>query len=310
MSGEVGALVSEGGTLTTFVFEVVATEGCSLPWFPGHETRGGFLKAVRCVDEGLAEVLHSGVEGGVRGRRAVVSLKALRMTSKVRWVRVEDEGRSPLKFGLGARLGFKALVEPGARGWFSVTLLDEGVARDAVMALPSLMGSDIMIGSCRLRIASLRIEVIDTARLWEDAPEEWCGINTYFQTPTYLNPLRGDARYKILYPEITALLGNLVATAKHVTNRNYPKPEELASHTYVSGIDIKTPKTKAGEGNTTPTGFIGWAKIRTKKNTPPQTRKLLAYLLKLTEKTNTGGNRSAGYGETTIKIETTQQESN
>lgn len=33
-------------------------------------------------------------------------------------------------------MGFKALVEPGATGWFSVTVLDEGVARDAVMVLP------------------------------------------------------------------------------------------------------------------------------------------------------------------------------
>ncbi len=40
------------------------------------------------------------------------------MKSGVRWVRVEDVGRSPLKVGLGARLGFKALVEAGARGWF------------------------------------------------------------------------------------------------------------------------------------------------------------------------------------------------
>ncbi len=300
-------MASKRRTLTTFVFEVVAEDGCSLPWFPGHETRGGFLNAVRCVDEGLASLLHSGVECGVRGRRAVVSLKALRMASKVRWVRVEDEGRSPLKSGLGARLGFKALVEPGATGWFSVTVLDEGVARDAVMVLPSLMGAEVRIGSCKLRAASLRIEVLDLSRLWEDAPRDWAGIDVYFNTPTYLNPLRGDAKYKILYPEVTALLGNLVATAKHVTGENYPRPEELASHIYVSGVDIKTPRTKVMEGNAAPTGFIGWVKIRPKDESPPQARKLVAYLLKLAEKTNVGGNRSAGYGEVAARVEAMTQ---
>jgi len=306
----VGSLASRRSTLTTFVFEVVAEGGCSLPWFPGHETRGGFLNAVRCVDEGLAGLLHSGVECGVRGRRAVMSLRALRMVSKVRWVRVEDEGRSPLKSGLGARLGFKALVEPGAAGWFSVAILDEGVARDAVMVLPSLMGAEVRVGSCRLRATSLRIEVLDLSRLQEDALGGWEGIDVYFQTPTYLNPLRGDAKYKILYPEVTAFLGNLVAIAKHVTGENYPRPEELANHIYVSGIDIKTPRTKAKEGNAVPTGFIGWAKIRPKKDAPPQARKLVAYLLKLAEKTNVGGNRSAGYGEVVVRIEQPKQESN
>ncbi len=61
------------GSITVFTVEVIAVEGCSLPWFPGHESRGGFLSALRCVDEGLASILHSGVEG-VRGRRSVMSL--------------------------------------------------------------------------------------------------------------------------------------------------------------------------------------------------------------------------------------------
>ncbi len=291
-----------GGTLTTFVFEVVAESGCVLPWFPGHETRGGFLRAVKCVDEGLAGRLHSGVEAGVRGRRAVMSLKALRMVSGVRWVRVEDEGRSPLRRGLGSRMGFKALVEAGGRGWFSVTLLDEGVARDSVSVLPSLMGGEVVVGECRFRVSSLSIEVVATDKLWGDAPGEWGGIDLYFITPTYLNPLRGDAQYKILYPELTALLGNLVAIARHVTRRSYPKPEELANHVYVAGLDIKTPRTKSGAS--TPTGFVGWVKIRSKKDAPKEAMKLIAYLLKLSEKTNLGGNRSAGYGETKVEVST------
>lgn len=295
-------------TLTTFNFDVTALEGCTLPWFPGHETRGGFLNALRSVDEGLANTLHSGVEGGVRGRRSVMSLKALRLTSGVKWVRVEGGGPPPIKSGLGARLGFKALVEPGATGWFSVTILDEGVARDAVMTIPSLMGAEVTVGPCRLKVSSLRIEVIDVARLLGEAPEDWVGTDIYFHTPTYLNPLRGDARYKILYPELTALLGNLIATARHVTREDYPKPEDLASNAYVSGIDIKTPRTRSG--NTAPTGFIGWVKIRPKDDAAPKARKLITYLLKLAEKTNIGGNRSAGYGEVTVRIERAGQGSN
>jgi len=300
-------VASAGRTLTTFVIEVVAEEGCTLPWFPGHETRAAFLAAVRRVSESLAETLHSGVEVGVRGRRSVMSLKALRMVSKVRWVKVEDEGRTPLRFGPGSRLGQRALVEPGATGWFSVTILDEGVAREAVTTIPSIMGEELTLGPCRLRATTLRIEVVDVGKLLEEAPEDWESIDTYFLTPTYLNPIKGDARYKILYPEINALLANLIATAHHTTNQNYPKPEELANKTYISGIDIKTPKTKPNE-NTAPTGFIGWTKIRPREKTDPKTKKLIAHLLKLAEKTNTGGNRSAGYGETKTKINTQENQ--
>jgi len=292
------------GVLTKFVIEAVALNGCALPWFPGHETRAGFLAAVRRVDGGLAEALHSGVEAGVRGRRSVMSLKALRMVSGVRWVRVEDSGRSPLKFGLGSRMGFKALIEPGSRGWFSVTILNDDLAKRAATSIPQLMGSELTIGPCRLKPTSLSIEVIDTESLWKESTSNWESIEVYFQTPTYLNPLRGDMRYKLLYPEINALLGNLIAMAKHITGKEYPKPEEVASKTYISGIDIKTPKTKSK--TEAPTGFIGWIKIKPKNNAEPETKKLITHLLKLAEKTNIGGNRSAGYGEVKIRINHTK----
>ncbi len=132
------------------------------------------------------------------------------------------------------------------------------------------MGGELRIASCRLRATSLKIDVIDTESLWRESVSNWESTDIYFQTPTYLNTLRGDAEYKILYPELTALTANLIATAKHVTGKECPKPEEIANQIHISGIDIKTPKTKPGE--TTPTEFIGWVKMRPNKNTGEKQR--------------------------------------
>lgn len=68
-----------------------------------------------------------------------------------------------------------------------------------------------------------------------------------FEAPTYFNPLRGSARHEVLYPDPAHLLASLVATVCELTEASYPKPEELAEHAYISGLDIKTPYVKEAQ---------------------------------------------------------------
>jgi len=130
-------------------------------------------------------------------------------------------------------------------------------------------------------------------------------VDIDFVTPTYFNPLRGDMSYKILYPDPTLLLASLISISHQLTGVSYPKPEELASHVYLSGLDIKTPYVKEVTQET-PTGFVGWVKLRIKKSADLEIKKTLTGLLRLGEVANVGGNRSGGYGVIKLKTSSTK----
>ena len=291
--------------ITEFVLEVVAEEGCALPWFAGYECRAAVLSAVKGFDESLAEVLHDGVEyPGGRGRRSVIVVRALRFSSGA-WSVVG--GRSPRRLPPWPPIqGARVVAQAGATGEMRVLILRDEYAVGFMAALTSRIGKVIDVAGCPLRVASVRISVHDPVKVMEEASGDWDGADIRFITPTYLNPLTGDMEYKILYPDPLHLMASAIATARFVTGKELPKPEDIAQHLYISGLDIETVKVEKGEQ--TPTGFTGWAKLRPKKETDKQTRKLTQALLRLAEITGIGGNRSAGYGEVKIKFETQKNE--
>ncbi len=289
--------------ITEFVLEVVAEEGCALPWFAGYETRAAVLSAVREADESLAGVLHDGVEfPGGRGRRSVIAVRALRF-GKGAWSVVG--GRSPRRFPPWPPIqGARVVVEAGAIGEVKVMVLRDEYAMPFMAALSSKVGKVIDVAGCPLRVSSIKISVHDPAKLLGEASGEWAGADLRFITPTYFNPLTGDMEYKILYPDPLHMIASATAITRFVTGKDLPKPEDLAQHLYISGLDIETVKVEKGEQ--TPTGFTGWAKLRPKKEASADIKKLVEGLLRLTEITGIGGNRSAGYGEFRVKFETQQ----
>lgn len=286
--------------ITEFVLEVVAEEGCALPWFAGYETRAALLTAVKEADESLATILHDGVEfPGGRGRRSVIAVRALRF-SKGAWSVVG--GRSPRRLPPWPPIqGARVVVESGATGEVKVMILRDEHAMPFMAALSSKVGKVIDVAGCPLRVSSVRISVHDPVKILEEASSEWAGADLRFITPTYFNPLSGDMEYKILYPDPLPMMASAIAIARFVTGKDLPKPEDVAQHLYISGLDIETIKVEKGEQ--TPTGFTGWAKLRPKKDAGKDTKKLVQGLLRLTEVTGIGGNRSAGYGEVQVRFE-------
>lgn len=286
--------------ITEFVLEVVAEEGCAIPWFAGYETRAAVLSAVREVDESLAAVLHDGVEfPGGRGRRSVIAVRALRFV-KGAWSVVG--GRSPKRLPPWPPIqGARVVAEAGAVGEVRVMILRDEHAVPFMAALSSKVGKVIEVAACPLMVSSVRISVHDPNKVMGGAGGDWAGADIRFITPTYLNPLVGDMKYKVLYPDPLHMIASATAIARFVTGRDLPKPEELAKHLYISGLDIQTVKVEKGEH--TPTGFTGWAKLRPKRDAGEETKKLVQGLLKLTEITGIGGNRSAGYGEIQVRFE-------
>lgn len=292
--------------ITEFVLELVAEEGCTLPAFAGYESRAAVLSAVKETDESLAKILHDGVEfPGGRGRRSVVVVRAIRF-SKGAWSVVG--GRSPRRLPPWPPAhGGRVVVEAGAQGELKVLILRDEYAVGFMSALTSRIGKVINVAACPLRVASVRISVLDPAKIMGDAGGDWAGADLRFVTPTYLNPLTGDMEYKILCPDPTHLMASAIAIARFVTGKDLPRPEEVAQHLYISGLDIETIKVEKGEQ--TPTGFTGWAKLRPKKEAGGEVRKLVQGLLRLAEVTGIGGNRSAGYGEVRVRFEAAGNES-
>lgn len=275
-------------------FGLRAVSGGGLPWFVGHECRGAFLSLVASIESSLAQVLHEGVGG-----RSVFSLKPLSFLSGFKLVFPNKMSR----FLVDGNVVF----EPGAKATMSVVLLDEELAGRLV---PKLIGNSqllrFVIKNYEFLVENMQFSIINPINILN--PEEITDeIDIEFVTPTYLNPLRGDTSYKVLYPDPLLLLASLISTAHSLTGVSLPKPEELASQLYISGIDIKTPLIDEMR-NKAPTGFVGWAKIRFKKTASLETRKLVFGLLKLGEITNVGGNRSGGYGVIKLKTEKNKTE--
>lgn len=293
--------------ITVFDLELVAEEGCALPWFAGYESRAALLSAVREVDESLAGILHDGVEyPGGRGRRSVVVIRALRFSSGA-WSVVG--GRSPRRFPAWPPVqGARVVVQAGAVGELRALILRDDYVVGFMQALTSRMGKALNVASCPLKVTSVKVSVQDPLKVLESGDGGWEGADLRFVTPTYLNPLRGDMEYKILYPDPLHMIASAIATARFVTGKDLPKPEELADQVYISGLDIETVKVEKGEQ--TPTGFTGWAKLRPKKEADKETKKLIQGLLKLAEITGIGGNKSAGYGEIKTQFTTTKKKNN
>lgn len=267
--------------VTVVQLELVATSGGSLPWFSGSESRGAFLSVVGQACEELARTLHG-------GGRALYALKPLSFRSGYRVVR--GEGRSLAEAGV--------LFEPGARAVLEVSLLDDEVSRRFVSdVLPVATG--LVLKGVSFKVDALAVRVVDPREVLERA-EGWesGSLDVHFHTPTYFNPLVGDQRYKVLYPDPPHLLASLVASAHALTGASLPKPQELAEHVYVSGLSIRTPRMEASKP--APNGFVGWARITFKPAAPPQVRRLVTGLLRLGELVNVGGNRTAGYGVITV----------
>lgn len=289
--------------ITTYVFEVSAVNGCALPWFAGYETRAAFLGMVRELVPDLAEKLHEG-ETTETGRKAsVMSLKTLRFIKGCRPVWPADSVRKRVVNPYGLPVDANLLISPEAEGWFSVTVMNDEVARELLLPLSGCVGREISVKGCSLLINQVRVNVLNPEKL-ETPISIKDHTDLYFKTPTYFNPLYGDKKYKVLYPDPSLLMASLISTARRILGISLPKPVDLAEKIFYSGIDIRTPITKTK--TPTPTGFIGWVKLRFKDGTNSEEKKLIIKLLKLAEITNIGGNRAAGYGE--LQIKTTQLE--
>uniref|UniRef100_A0A7C3SM54 Uncharacterized protein n=1 Tax=Thermofilum pendens TaxID=2269 RepID=A0A7C3SM54_THEPE len=169
--------------VTVVQLELVATSGGSLPWFSGSESRGAFLSVVGQACEELAQTLHG-------SGRALYALKPLSFKTGYRVVR--GEGRSLAEAGV--------LFEPGARAVLEVSLLDDEVSRRFVSdVLPVAAG--LTVKGVGFKVDALAIRVVDPREVLERA-EGWesGALDVHFHTPTYLNPLVGDQRYKSPLP--------------------------------------------------------------------------------------------------------------
>jgi CRISPR-associated endoribonuclease Cas6 len=281
--GGVGVLIS------VIDFDLRAVSGGGLPWFVGHECRAGFISLVSRLDPELGRVFHEGVGG-----RSVFSLKPLRFVSGFSLVFPEESFR---RFPVDGNVVF----EPGARALMSVTIFNDDLAGKLLSKLfSSVQSLNLVVKNYGFSLERLGVFLIDpneALRSGEVVDE----VDIDFMTPTYFNPLRGDMSYKVLYPDPTLLFASLISIAHQLTGASYPKPEELASHVYVSGLDIKTPYVREVTQEA-PTGFVGWAKIKIKKNVDSEVKKILIGLLRLGEVTNVGGNRSGGYGVIKLKL--------
>lgn len=277
-----------------FVFR--AFSGGGLPWFVGHECRAGLIDLVSRLDSELGLVFHEGVDvGGVK--KAVFSLKPLMFLSDFSVVFPEKSSRV---FPVESNVVF----EPGARASMSVVLFrDDLASRFLNMLFSGMSELKINIKGYEFLVEKVSFELVDPRSIVTSG-EPLDEIDVDFVTPTYFNPMWGDAKYKVLYPDITLMLASLISTSHQLTNINYPKPEELAKHVYVSGLDIKTPRIKEAK-HEAPTGFVGWAKLRIREGASEEIKKTVTGLLKLGEVTNIGGNRSGGYG--VIKLKTVKE---
>ena len=277
-------------------FVLRASSGGGLPWFVGHECRAGFISLVSQLDSELGSMFHEGSSFSDR-RKAVFSLKPLQFISGFEIVFPE---RSFRRFLIDGNVVFK----PGAQATMSVAVLDEGLASRLLYRLLSSVGSlKLSIKGYEFIVEKLSFEIVNLREMIVgEAFEE---VDIEFVTPTYFNPIHGDAEYKVLYPDPTLMLASLASTSYQLTGTAYPKPEELASNTYISGLDIKTPMIKEARGEA-PTGFVGWVKLRLKEKTDEEIKKKISGLLRLGEITNVGGNRSGGYG--VIKLKTKQED--
>ncbi|MEM4853791.1 MAG: CRISPR system precrRNA processing endoribonuclease RAMP protein Cas6 [Thermofilum sp.] len=282
-----------GASVTVVRLLLKAVSGGGLPWFVGHECRAGFLRMVSELDSELAVQLHEGGGGAGGRRRAVFSLRPLSFLSGFELVYPD---RAFSRFPVDGNVVFG----PGARAAMSVSILREDLAgRFVVLLLPRVHELKLEVKGCLFEVEQFEIEVLDARSLVERG-ELFEELDVRFETPTYFNPLRGSARYKVLYPDPAHLMASLVATAHQLTGASYPKPEELAEQVYVSGLDIKTPYVREVR-HQAPTGFVGWVKLKAREEACGDARRVIAGLLRLGEVTNVGGNRSGGYG--VVKVE-------
>lgn len=278
--------------VTVIEFVLRALSGGGLPWFVGHECRAGLISLVSRLDSELGAVFHEGSIVGDK-RKAIFSLKPLRFVSDFEVVFPE---RSYRRFLVDGNVVFK----PGARAFMSVSVFSEDLAsRFLSKLLSGIHEIKLDIKGYEFVVEKLGFELVNLKEVLSRDPVDEVDIE--FVTPTYFNPTHGDARYKILYPDPILMFASLISTSHQLTGTSYPKPEELASNIYISGLDIKTPFMKETH-HETPTGFVGWVKLRIREGTDENTKKIITGLLRLGEIVNVGGNRSGGYGVMKLKL--------
>ncbi len=279
--------------ITVIEFVLRAVSGGGLPWFVGHECRAGLIDLISKFDPDLGSVFHEGLDVGGR-RKVIFSLKPLRFVSDFEVVFPEKSFRRFLVDG-------NVVFRPGARASMSVAVFrDDLASRFVARLLSGVSELRINVKGYEFEVDRLGFEVMNPREVVRG--ELFEEVDVEFITPTYFNPLRGDARYKILYPDLTLMFASLISISHQLTDISYPRPEELAELTYISGLEIKTPYIKE-MGHEAPTGFVGWVKLRIKKEVNDEVRRMIAGLLKLGEITNIGGNRSGGYGVIKLKTE-------
>jgi len=287
------------GVIGEFTFKVRAVNGGVLPWFPGHETRSAFLEMIKGVDEELAKILHDGVIVG-KLKRSIFSLKCLRLTEKVKYVYPEGSFarfNQPI-FPLDANQVF----EPGARGWFRIAVLNDEYITKVLNSLNQIVFKPMTIKGQEFMIDGMELNILDLKRLFY-TEELGNSIDLYFITPTYFNPLKGDQKYKLLYPDTEALIISLATMVYNLAGKdviNLEEPEKLAENIYISGIDIKSPLVKVETPS--PIGFVGWVKMKFKKSASDRIRQQIIGLLRIAEHVNVGGDKSAGYGEIVMRL--------
>jgi len=278
---------------TIVEFGLASQSAGTMPWFVGHESRSAFISLSSAFNQDLGSLLHDGIELGSE-RRSVYSLKPLTFTSNFKIVFPSNFRKHPVDGNV--------VFAPQASAVMSVALFDEKLASNLVTQLVTKAhGMKLSIKGYEFSIERISLSVVEPMKLLDDQPNDADEIDLKFITPTYFNPLRGDMKYKIIVPDLTLMLASQASLLHRTLGLSLPRPEELSNEIFLSGVDIKTPYIKEVNSEA-PTGFVGWAKIRFKEQAKPETRKLIAWLLKIGEVTNIGGNRSGGYGVVKVKL--------
>ncbi|MEM2094545.1 MAG: CRISPR-associated endoribonuclease Cas6 [Candidatus Bathyarchaeia archaeon] len=242
-----------------------------LPRFTGYVSRGLLLHMLKRVDPGIAQRLHE------PDKMKPYSVTRLMFRSR---------GKTPEGY----------VVDPSYPCSVAFRFLDDAYARALLGYFTEMAEVTILDTTCR--IASIAVHAKDYREIEAEA-KPLRSFTLVFESPTYLSSM--GASYRCLFPEPVRLFSNLMRLwSCFSTSRRYTKEEHatykdwLGKHIGVSQYRLKTVfahmrKKKAP-------GFQGWVTYEMDRN--DDWNKVTIMLAQFAQYSNTGGNRTAGFGET------------